>query len=298
MKRITYTNCELCGSENLEKFIDLNDFSISKEDYEIWSCKDCDFHFTQDVPAQEFIAPYYKSEEYISHSDTKKGIVNNLYHRVRQIMLDRKFKLVNFYSQGGTLLDYGSGTGYFPAYVQAKKKQVKAIEIDPEARKYSQERFGLDVYNPEALVNGAFQDAEFDVITLWHVMEHLYSPGTYVQKFRKLLQKNGHLIIAVPNFTSYDAEYYGKYWAAYDVPRHLWHFSPKTMKKLVEKEGFTLVEKKRMPFDSFYVSLLSEKYKNGSSSLVGGFKRGFKSYRKAAKNVDNCSSVIYIFRKT
>lgn len=298
MKRITYTHCELCGSENLAKFIDLKDYSISQEDYEIWNCADCDFHFTQHVPNQEFIAPYYKSEDYISHSDTKKGIVNNLYHRVRQIMLDRKYKLVDFYSQGGTLLDYGSGTGYFPAYVKAKNKTVKAIEIDPDARKYSQDRFGLDVYEPEAMANGTFSSGEFDVISLWHVMEHLYNPGTYVQSFKNLLQENGHLIIAVPNFTSYDAEYYGKYWAAYDVPRHLWHFSPDTMKKMVEKEGFILVDKKPMPFDSFYVSLLSEKYKNGKSLLMGGFLRGFRSYSKAAKNVDKCSSVIYVFRKS
>ena len=297
MTRITYTECTVCNSSNIELALKTNDYSISKEAYEIWKCTECDFHFTQGVPDQEHIAPYYKSEDYISHSDTKKGIINNLYHKVRNIMLDRKFKLVKKYSQEGNLLDYGAGTGYFPGYVKSKNHSVTAIEIDPNSRKYAKDTFDLDVYEPEALVDGTLEEGTFDVISLWHVMEHLYEPKSYVQRFYNLLQTNGHLIIAVPNYTSSDGQYYDKHWAAYDVPRHLWHFSPSTMKQMVESDGFQLVEKKSMPFDSFYVSLLSEKYKKGKTSLIAGFLRGFKSYSKSARNVDVCSSVIYVFRK-
>ncbi|MDA9774338.1 class I SAM-dependent methyltransferase, partial [Saprospiraceae bacterium] len=224
-------------------------------------------------------------------------IVNNLYHRVRNIMLDRKYQLVKKYSQTGKLLDYGAGTGYFPGYVKSKGHHVKAIEIDPDARLYAKSKFDLDVLPPESLVDGQLTDGEFDVVSLWHVMEHLYDPKSYVNSFKKLLMTNGHLIIAVPNYTASDAQFYSDKWAAYDVPRHLWHFNPVAMEKMVGDEGFVLVEKKTMPFDSFYVSLLSEKYKNGSTSLVGGFRRGFASFWKSQKNADKCSSVIYVFRK-
>ena len=298
MKRINYSNCECCNSSNLGPYLSAKDYSISQEEYEIWTCKNCGFHFTQNVPDQDHIAPYYKSEDYISHSDTKKGIINNLYHRIRSIMLDRKFRLVEKYSQGGTLLDYGSGTGYFPGYVKHKGKKVEAIEIDPKARAYAKEKFDLDVLDPISLNDGSIRNGQFDVVSLWHVMEHLYDPKSYLSRFHDVLAENGHLIIAVPNLESSDANYYGKFWAAYDLPRHLWHFSPKSMTKMVSEAGFILVDKKPMPFDSFYVSLLSEKYKNGRSSLIGGFLRGFTSYNRSARNVDKCSSVIYIFRKS
>ncbi len=297
MNRINYSDCTICGSSSISKALETKDYSISKEPYEIWECESCGFHFTQNVPDQEHIAPYYQSEDYISHSDTKKGIVNNLYHRVRQIMLARKYKIVKKYSRFGKLLDYGAGTGYFPGYVKSQGHDVEAIEIDPEARAYAQKTFGISVHEPAALVNNTFQDGQFDAITLWHAMEHLYDPKSYLVHFRKLLAENGHLIIAVPNYTSKDCQYYGKHWAAYDVPRHLWHFSPSTMRQLGKHEGFTLVDKQPMPFDSFYVSLLSEKYKNGKTGLLGGFRRGFASYRASASNVDRCSSVIYVFRK-
>lgn len=297
MQKIEYKVCSCCDSEDISKVMDIKDHSISQEKFEIWMCNNCSFHFTQHVPTQEFIAPYYKSEEYISHSDTKKGIVNNLYHRVRAIMLDRKYQLVRKYSQNGTLLDYGAGTGYFPAYVKSKGKNVEAIEIDPEARKYAKEKFDLDVLAPEALSDGSIKNESYDVVSMWHVLEHLYDPKMYINRFHELLQLHGHLIIAVPNYTSSDAQYYKDNWAAYDVPRHLWHFNPVAMEKLVGEQGFTLVEKKTMPFDSFYVSLLSEKYKNGKSSLFGGFRRGFASFFKSQNNADKSSSVIYVFRK-
>ncbi len=297
MNIIKYDSCPLCKSTQINNQFTVNDHSISKEDFEIWKCENCTLQFTQDVPSQEDIAPYYKSENYISHSDTKKGIVNNLYHRVRNIMLQRKYKLVNKFANSGTLLDYGSGTGYFPAYVKSQGKDVKAIEIDEEARAYAQRKWDLDVYSPEALTDGSLADASFSVISLWHVMEHLYDPKSYLSRFHELLQENGTLIIAVPNYNSNDAEHYGKYWAAYDVPRHLWHFSPKSLIEFASDNGFELLTMEKMPFDSFYVSLLSEKYKTGKSSLVSGFWNGFKSYNKAAKDVEKCSSVIYVFRK-
>ena len=297
MKRLNHTSCPLCHGDKISLVLSTTDYSISGEDYDIWECESCSGRFTQNAPDQESISSYYKSEDYISHSDTKKGIVNALYHRVRGIMLARKFKLVNKYAKSGTLLDYGCGTGYFPAYVKSKGKSVKAIEIDPEARAFAQKKWGLEVYEPEALTNGEFNNHSFSVISLWHVMEHLYNPEEYMKRFHQLLHNDGTLVIAVPNYTSKDGEFYGKHWAAYDVPRHLWHFNPVSMVQFAERNGFTLLSKEKMPFDSFYVSLLSEKYKKGSTSMFAGFLNGYKSYIKSMKNPDLCSSVIYVFKK-
>ncbi len=292
-----HSACPACGSKEISYKLKTVDYSISKEDFELWNCGQCTFLFTQNVPSQKNIAPYYKSEEYISHSDTKKGIVNNLYHRVRTIMLQRKFKLVNSFAQQGTLLDYGCGTGYFPAFVKSKGKSVKAIEIDADARAYAKSKWDLTVEEPSALYDGTFSEESFAVISLWHVLEHLYDPQMYMKRFHQLLQENGTLIIAVPNHSSIDAQYYKEYWAAYDVPRHLWHFNPKSFEEFAKANGFELLIKERMPFDSFYVSLLSERYKKGTTSLFSGFKQGFKSYRKANADIDLCSSVIYVLRK-
>lgn len=297
MNIINYTSCPACESNEITYQFTTKDYSISQQEFDIWLCNECTLQFTQNVPSQEDIAPFYKSEEYISHSDTKKGVINNLYHRVRSIMLKRKFNLVNRFAKASTLLDYGCGTGYFPAYVKAQGKSVKAIEIDPDARAYAQNRWGLDVYEPSALSDGTFASHSFSVISLWHVMEHLYKPETYLQRFHQLLHNDGTLIIAVPNYTSTDAQHYGEKWAAYDVPRHLWHFSPKSLVRFAFKHGFELLTKEKMPFDSFYVSLLSEKYKRGKSAMLPGFFNGFKSFNKASKDLDLCSSVIYVFKK-
>jgi 2-polyprenyl-3-methyl-5-hydroxy-6-metoxy-1,4-benzoquinol methylase len=297
MNIISYTSCPLCESKAVKHSFTTKDYSISQESFEVWKCDDCTLQFTQNVPSQEDIAPYYKSEEYISHSDTKKGIVNNLYHSVRSVMLKRKYNLVNKFAKASTLLDYGCGTGYFPAYVKAQGKSVKAIEIDADARAYAKKKWNLDIYEPSALTDGTLANHSFSVISLWHVMEHLYHPEEYLKRFHQLLHNDGTLVIAVPNYTSLDAQHYGPEWAAYDVPRHLWHFSPASIVAFASKHGFDLLTKEKMPFDSFYVSLLSEKYKTGKSKLFSGFWNGFKSYNKAAKDVNQCSSIVYVFKK-
>lgn len=296
--RVKYTSCVLCASQDIENAFVTQDYSISQEPYEIWSCKSCGFHFTQDVPDQEHIAPYYKSNDYISHSDTKKGLVNLLYHRVRNIMLARKHKLLKKLVTQGKVLDYGSGTGYFPAYLKSRGMDVDAIEIDPEARKFAKEKFGLNVMEPSVLLDQQLQPNSYQAITLWHVLEHLYDPKRYLARFTELLQDKGHLVIAVPNHRSVDSQHYKKYWAALDVPRHLWHFDPKVMEHLGTEFGLNLVHKEAMPFDSFYVSVLSEQYKRqANSGVLTAFWNGFKSYSKSKRNVDTGSSIIYVYQK-
>ncbi len=292
MSTLHHEVCPLCQSQTIAKERTVKDHSITGETFALWRCAACDFLFTQDPPAPEDAGRYYQGEEYISHSDNQEGLVNTLYHKARDFMLGQKHRLVNRVANGQRLLDYGTGTGYFTDFMKRKGYAAEGIEIDPEARKYGAEKFGIVVRAPEALFD-ELQPDTFDVITLWHVLEHLYDPLRYLERFRELLAKNGKLIIAVPNHKSKDAKAYGSDWAAYDVPRHLWHFSPATMRKLMIKTGFRVVETHHMPLDPFYVSIMSQKYKSGGGLLSGGLK-GLGSFVSSTADAERGSSVIYV----
>jgi len=270
----------------------VTDHSITKEKFELWRCASCDFLFTQDPPVAEEAGAYYQGEEYISHSDNQEGLVNKLYHKARDFMLGQKFQLVDRLSRGKRLLDYGTGTGYFTDFMVRKGYAAQGIEIDQNARRYGAEKFGIEVHPPESLFK-AFGPDTFDVITLWHVLEHLYDPKMYLEQFHEILGPEGVLIIAVPNHESKDAQSFGPDWAAYDVPRHLWHFSPATMKMMVGLLGFRVVETRHMPLDPFYVSIMSQKYASGGGLISGGLK-GLRSFATSFSDADRGSSVIYV----
>jgi len=293
---IVYENCPLCGSKKIEPKLATKDFSISGEAFDICSCKDCTFTFTQNIPTPGTIAPYYQSEVYISHSDTRKGLINKLYHFARELMLKRKRKLIEKLADGKTLLDVGSGTGYFLNHMKQNNFNVKGIEIDEAARSATLKNFNIPVHEPGFLLNKKF-DHKVDIITLWHVLEHLHELDRYMESMYDVLKKDGYLLIAVPNYTAYDARYYGKYWAAYDVPRHLWHFSPKTIAKLAYKHGFEVVDQKKLPLDPFYNALLSEKYKSSKLSLIFGSIIGLISFVMGIFNPRQITSPIYILKK-
>ncbi len=297
MSKIHHDKCPVCGSNNFSPFIESNDFSTSHEDYNICKCTDCSFAFTQDIPNQENIGSYYKSENYVSHSNTKKGMMFKIYHLVRNYMLKSKQKTVenNTGIKNGKILDIGTGTGFFSNQMQKAGWDVSAIEQDKDAREFAKREFNLDVLPPSDFYN--LNEKSFDVVSMWHVLEHVHDLDGYLKTIHKILSENGHFVAAVPNYKSYDAKHYKKYWAAYDLPIHLWHFSPSSIKLLVEKYGFKLVAKKGMPFDSFYVSMLSETYKGSSLGFVRGAFHGFISWIKSLSNTDNYSSVIYIFKK-
>ncbi|MEL6988403.1 MAG: class I SAM-dependent methyltransferase, partial [Bacteroidota bacterium] len=215
---------------------------------------------------------------------------------VRSRMLNSKLNTVEKSAahQNKTLLDVGAGTGYFLNHMQSNGWRVKGIEVSEDARKIAKDKFNIDCFLPSKIFE--FKET-FDVITLWHVLEHVHDLPSYLNQFNNLLNENGRLLIAVPNHTSFDAKHYKSYWAAYDLPRHLWHFEPSTINKLLSAHNFSLVGKKRMPYDAFYVSLLSEKYKQSSLASVRGGIIGFASWAQSLANIDKCSSLIYIFKK-
>lgn len=294
---INYTNCPCCNSKNFSKLLTAKDYTVSSENFDVLVCNDCTIAFTQNVASQEHIGKYYQSQNYISHSDTKDGFISKVYHSVRNITLVSKLKLVQNVTRKakGNLLDVGAGTGAFTNTMLQAGWNVTALEPDDIARSKAKSKYGLELRSPSELFT---QTAEsFDAITLWHVLEHIHTLKDYLKQFQAILKKDGRLVIAVPNYTSYDANYYKEFWAGYDVPRHLYHFSPASMEVLAKQFGFVIEATKPMWFDSVYVSMLSEQYKTGKQNLVKAFFVGMMSNLKALFNSKKCSSVIYILKK-
>ncbi len=297
MDKLHIHACPLCGNREFSHLLTCKDYYVSGESFGVYICCQCGFRFTQDAPAEAEIGRYYETPQYISHTDTQKGLVNKLYHWVRKRMLSKKARLVarNAGLSHGRLLDIGTGTAYFPYHMKKRGWAVAAIEKNEKARRFAKEHFGLEV-GEESLLD-ELPDSSFDAITLWHVMEHLEKLNETWERLRALLAERGVLVVAVPNSVSYDAGYYKEYWAAYDVPRHLWHFVPETMRRMGEKHGFELVNSRPMPFDAFYVSILSEKYRHSSAPFIKGMCRGFVALFHSLPKKGRSSSMIYVFRK-
>jgi SAM-dependent methyltransferase len=291
--RFYHQECPACRkSGSFSALLTCRDYTVSGEEFAIVSCSNCLLKFTNPVPSPENLGDYYKAEEYISHSDTKKGLIATLYHRVRKRALAGKLRLVERYVSRGTILDYGCGTGAFLRYARSRGWDAYGVEPDAGARNIAGDGVTSDIAN----LSDGHPGRTFNVITLWHVLEHVFDLNELLGKLYAMLHKSGILVIAVPNHTSFDAKHYGPFWAAYDVPRHLYHFSPETIGSTVERHGFHLDKMYPMKFDSYYVSLLSEKYKYGHTRYFSAFLTGLKS-NLAAKSADRYSSVIYVFRK-
>ena len=297
MTMIVHSQCPVCDSRDIFFDFEARDHTVSRETFPVFACRECTARFTNHVPEEKDISAYYRSADYISHSETTRGLVNRIYHRVRKITLEQKRKLVAVQSgrDKGTILDLGCGTGAFLQVMQDAGWTVKGLEPDAGARKIAEGR-GVDVSGTDHFFN--LPEASFDVITLWHVLEHVHRLHDYFNQFGRILKQDGVLIVAVPNHTSRDAAHYGASWAAYDVPRHLYHFSPRSMHVLAEKHGFRVMQTKPMWFDSFYVSLLSESHRSaGMFGMLRAAWQGTLSNLRAARDNADCSSVIYVMRK-
>ncbi len=277
-------------------FIKVIDHSVSGENFELFENSEYGFLETHPQPSSDTLPDYYKSDDYISHTDSKRNLFENVYHLVRNVSLKQKLKLINsFSSTEKTLLDVGCGTGDFLLTAKKNNWTVSGIEPNKEARETANIKTDNSVFNSAQLLK--FEPESFDVITLWHVLEHLPNLEEHIQIFKKLLKPVGTLIIAVPNHKSYDANYYKEFWAAYDVPRHLWHFDKTSISKLVSKVSMEVLKTKPMYFDAFYVSLLSEKYKNGKMSFLKGFWVGMLSNLKSVTTKE-ASSLIYVIKNS
>jgi 2-polyprenyl-3-methyl-5-hydroxy-6-metoxy-1,4-benzoquinol methylase len=277
-------------------FLKVKDHSVSGEEFQLIQNKTYGFLETSPQPEAKRLSDYYNTEDYISHTDSKRNLFEKVYHLVRSISLKKKLKLINsFQSLEKNLLDVGCGTGDFLQVAQQNNWNISGIEPNEQARQIANRKTNNSVFNINDL--GKFKNHSFDVITLWHVLEHLPNLEQQVLTLKTLLKVNGILIVAVPNHKSNDAKHYKNFWAAYDVPRHLWHFNQDSISKLFALQNMQVVKTKPMKFDAYYVSLLSEKYKSGSMNLFKAFWIGLRSNMKA-KRSGEYSSLIYIIKNT
>ncbi|WPR72238.1 class I SAM-dependent methyltransferase [Flavobacterium sp. NG2] len=278
---------------NKKHFLTVKDHSVSQEVFELYHDEVLDMLITHPQPSLDVLGKYYESEDYISHTDNKRSLFEKAYHFVKGIALKNKLNLINSMQKSqGRILDIGAGTGDFLNV--AKDNGWKTIGIEPSDRAK-----GIAIKKGIEFVNATtdLENHSFDVITMWHVLEHVPDLDFQIKELKRLLKPSGTLIVAVPNYKSFDAKHYGAFWAAYDVPIHFWHFSKKSIQSLFQKEGMDLEKILPMKFDSFYVSLLSEKYKTGKMNFVKAFFIGLQSNLKAKHNLEY-SSHIYVLKNS
>lgn len=277
------------SNENV--FITVKDHSVSGEHFDLLLEAELQLLKTHPQPSLEHLPKYYESDDYISHTDGKRSLFEKVYHFIKRKAIRDKVSLITkLQPQKGNLLDIGAGTGDF--LQEAKNQNWNCTGIEP-----SDKAKGIAIQKGVSFAESleALENHSFDVITMWHVLEHVPNLEKQIQELKRLLKPTGTILIAVPNYKSFDAQHYGKFWAAYDVPRHLWHFSKTSIEKLFAKENMQLIKILPMVFDSFYVSLLSEKYKNGKMNFVNGFLIGLQSNWKAKRNFEY-SSHIYVLK--
>lgn len=288
--------CPWCNSENNSKFLELKDYFLTQENFEILECNDCKLLFTTPCPAPDKIGDYYKSDDYLSHNESKKGIVPQIYNLVKKVNIKNKFNITVNGQQttDNSILDIGCGVGDFLNYAKEKGCDITGIEPSEDARKIAEEKLGTKIFSPEELQN--IPNESFDIVTMWHVLEHVADLKTEIDHLERIVKKNGRLVLALPNYKSFDAEYYKDKWAAYDVPRHLNHFSRTSIKNIFDTTAFQLIDIKPLKWDSYYISMLSEQYLKHSNVLLKAMITGCKSNCKAIKSGEY-SSLVYVFTK-
>jgi ubiquinone/menaquinone biosynthesis C-methylase UbiE len=293
MKQELMKKCQICQNETFELYLNCKDHLVTAQGFSIQSCKNCGFRFTNPRPSTTTIGNYYQSLDYVSHNDQSSGVINSIYRLVRNYTLKRKLALLNSVSKKkGKLLDVGCGTGLLLYTCKKGGWSIQGTEPDVNARSVASSRLQQTIVPTIEEIT----DKDFDVITMWHVLEHVPNLQKTLHELNSRLKRGGMLVLALPNSDSVDAKQYKEFWAAYDVPRHLSHFTPSTIDKLVTKSGFSLEETHPMYFDAFYISMLSTKYRDGKTNWLESIYQGFRSNIKASQSGDY-SSLIYIFKK-
>ena len=295
---ITISICPACGASAFHPYLICKDYTVSQESFTLIQCRTCSLVVTSPRPLNDNLGKYYLSEDYISHTDKPASIIDRIYVFARSFALKWKIKLINSELQGNkNLLDYGCGTGNFLKASHQAGWTITGVEPSTIAREAAERNTGAQV--AERLED--LKEKKFSIITLWHVLEHVPDLNETLSNLKALLEETGTLFIAVPNHASDDGKRYKNSWAGYDVPRHLWHFTPDNMQKLVSKHELKLKRIVPMKLDAYYVSMLSEKYKNnqklGPIQMIRAFFAGWRSNARAYAGTGNFSSLIYILTK-
>jgi 2-polyprenyl-3-methyl-5-hydroxy-6-metoxy-1,4-benzoquinol methylase len=287
--------CPVCKGTTFHPFLSCKDHTTTGEVFHVEQCGTCNLLLTNPRPLESQVSAYYQSANYISHTSKATGIVDYIYLVFRMLTIRWKLALIKHHLHNNSLLDVGCGTGHFLKHCSDRGVNTMGIEVSDDAR---QAAINNNLRVEKSLDSLSIE--KFSVITLWHVLEHIYNLETTLRQLKDRLEENGTIFIAVPNWQSMDANHYQEYWAAYDVPRHLWHFSKATMTMLLEKNGLKLRGVIPMRLDAYYVSLLSEKYRNNGSttlnSALSAISIAFKSNHQAKKDM-NYSSLIYLAAK-
>ena len=295
MANIIIQNCPACGSSKYIKVFNAEDYLVSGKSFEIIQCNNCSLRFTSPIPESTEIENYYQSGNYISHTGIGNSIINKIYRIIQYFTLRSKKKNVTKFSlkKQGSILDIGCGTGKFLKILKQSGWEINGVEINDSARKLAFNNTGSIIFDQTEFIDS---QQKYDVITLWHSLEHIYDLKKYLNKISKSINVSGILMIALPNYQSLDAKYYKQDWAAYDVPRHLYHFSSGAIVKLMEKFNFKLIQGQQIPFDPFYVSLLSEISVRQKQNIVKALHIGCKSYFAGRRDIKWSSSILYIFK--
>lgn len=286
--------CPWCGKPTNHLYLKVKDYFLTKEDFELYQCDHCELVFTVPRPTPEVIGKYYQSEEYYSHQQNSKGFIPKVYEMVKTINLKSKVTMAVGDMAKGRLLDIGCGVGDFLLQTSKLGWEIQGIEPSKQARDIAQSRLGFSPLQPSDYEK--MPDQSFDVITMWHVLEHVDDLKTQTKELKRLLKPGGRLLVALPNYQSFDCQYYKDKWAAWDVPRHLNHFNPDCLRFILNSIDFKYVDTQRLIWDSFYISFLSEKYLGHSLPLVRGAWVGLKSNCTALRS-GMYSSLVYRYEK-
>lgn len=286
--------CPWCNSNKAQTNLCLKDEFLTKEHFQICECLNCGLLYTVPRPSKDKIGDYYKSEEYYSHQENKKGFIPKIYEAIKKVNLKNKYTLAANGIKKGRLLDIGCGVGDFLHTAEEHGWECIGVEPSEDAKAIARKRIKAEIITSEDLEQ--IPDASFDLITMWHVLEHVDNLKWQVEQLERLIKSNGRIVIAVPNYKSYDAQFYKKLWAAYDVPRHLNHFSKTTLTKIFKSKGLELKKTEKLIWDAYYISYMSEQYKHHSLPLIKGAFRGLISNCKA-RRTGEWSSMVYVFEK-
>ncbi len=289
-----YTSCPVCNSKKIFKKEEIKDHFLSKESFSLYECKDCQVLFTNPRPEDKELGKYYDSKEYLSHSTKQNGIFGKTYALLRRFNIQRKYQIVQNLISIGKILDIGCGTGELLNFFQQRNWECEGIEPNIMAKEFAKTKYHLNV-NDESHIR-KIQNKSFDIISMWHVLEHVPNINKRMEEVHRLLKNNGYLIIAIPNLTSWDAGFYKTYWAGYDVPRHLYHFTPEAFQLFANKHNLQIIDILPLKLDSYYVSFLSEKYLKNNFQPIRAFWNGLRS-NLASRRTKNYSSLIYVLKK-
>lgn len=292
MKQIQINTCPSCKSNQFSEYMETKDYFFTQEKFSLSKCSQCNLVFTNPIP--EDIEKYYETEDYLSHNTSSNNLISKIYSSVRSINLMNKYKTVSKFKKQGSILDIGCGTGELLSHFKKKNWEVFGIEPNKSAAQFAALNYNINVNNEEHINNIA--ENSFDVVSMWHVLEHVANLNERIQQVKKITKDDGIMVFAIPMLDSPDSKKYGKYWSALDVPRHLYHFTKESFSKLISQHDLKIIDSRPMRFDAYYISLLSEKYLNSRAQILKAIFNGLLSNFKANKT-SNYSSMIFVVTK-